>query len=106
MTAEEFRTALRVLDEGRGAHNIYEIEDAGAAIEPVKRAYWRISILAWIGAGIPLSALLTFAHAPTFMATAAAMMLPAWLFSARAFRDKFMPVGGLKSDEILRAAMK
>ncbi len=106
MTSDEFRTAVCVLDEGRGAHNIYDIEDAGAAIGPVKRAYWRISMLVWVGAGIPLSALFTFAHAPTFVATAAAMMLPAPLFSARAFRDEFMPVRGLRSDKILRAAMK
>jgi hypothetical protein len=106
MTGDEFRAALRILDEGRPAHDIYEIEDAGAAIEPVKRAYWRISMLVWAGAGIPLSALGALAHAPTFMATAAAMMLPALLFSARAFRDRVMPVRGLRSDEILRAAMK
>ena len=106
MTADEFRAALHVLDEGRPAHNIYEMEDAAAAIEPVKRAYWRIFILVAIGAVIPFSALLTFAHAPTVMATAGSMMLPVWLLSVRAFRDKFMPVRGLQSDEILRASMK
>jgi hypothetical protein len=106
MTGDEFRAALRVLDEGRPAHDIYEIDDASAAIEPVTRAYWRIIMLVWVGAGIPLSALFSFAHAPTFTATAAVMMLPAQLFSAGAFRDKFMPVRGLRSDEILRAAMK
>ena len=106
MTADEFRAALGVLDKGRPAHNIYEVEDAAAAIGPVRRAYWRIFMAVAICAFPPFYALLALAHAPTMAAKAAAMMSPGWLLSVRAFRDRCMPVRGLRSDEILRAAIK
>lgn len=106
MTADELRTALRVLKAGRPAHNIYEIEDAAAAIEPFKRAYWRMHVSVMMVATILVLAIIGLTHAPTWLAAPIAMMSPNWLISVRAFRDKLLPVRGLGSAEILRAAMQ
>jgi anti-sigma factor RsiW len=105
MTADEFRTALRILHEGRPSHTIYEVEDAVAMIAPVRRALWRMFAAVILVAIIPLSAMFSLMHAPTAASTVV-MMLPIGLLSLRAFRDWAMPVRGLNSDEIIRAAMK
>lgn len=106
MTADEFRAALRVLDEGRASHNIYEFEDAAAMIAPVKRAYWRVWFAVALIAIVPVSLALALVHAPSLTSTMVVFLLPSCLLSLRWFRDKFMPVRGLAHDDIVRASVK
>jgi len=105
MTADEFRTALRVLEEGRAAHNIYEFEDAAAMVAPVKRAYWRVIVAATLIAIVPVSLALALLRAPG-TSVMIVFLLPTCLFYLRSFRDRFMPVTGLGHDEIIRASLK
>ena len=106
MTADDFRAALRILDEGRASHNIYEFEDAAALIAPVKRAYWRVYFALALIAIVPVTLALALVRAPPGISTAIVFLLPSCLLYLRWFRDKFMPVRGLGHDEIVRASLK
>jgi hypothetical protein len=96
---------MRVLDEGRPDHTICEIEDASAAIRPIKDAYWRMTLTA-LAIGMAIFIGSQFLQTPYWAGYLLAAAVAGGLLSTQAFRNLFVRVPGISYAELARVALK
>jgi len=112
MSAEDFHRAKEVLEAGRTAYNLYLIEDARAALAPIKKGYARLTIVfvvfaLSIGFAARIGVRIVFGDEPAWLsitAIPAAMLLAFALMHAPAIRERILPVHGVKLSDIQKAS--
>lgn len=112
MSAEDFHRAREVLETGRPTYNLYQIEDARAALAPIKKGYARLTIVVvvfalFVGFLLRFGVRIVFGDEPRWLSISTipmAMLLGVALVYLPAVCSCIIPVQNVKFSDIQKAS--